>query len=229
MNDAVLARLEDVSVRYRLGGGRLRGRTYEALSRISIEIHRGDRVGLVGHNGAGKSTLLRLLAGILVPDEGSIRLNCASSQLLSLSLGFVPYLSGRENVRLSGLLQGLGARQIRERMEAIKEFSELGDFFEEELRTYSAGMQSRLGFALAVQFSPELLLIDEVLAVGDADFQEKSRAALADKLHSGTTVVIASHSEASILSLCNKAIWIERGKLQAVGRPQDIFDEYNRR
>lgn len=226
MSNELLARFHAVTVRYRLGG-MIKGRTHEALSDVTFEIERGDRVGLIGHNGAGKSTLLKLLADVLSPDAGTITRMYRSAQLLSLSVGFVPYLSGRENAIMSGLLQGLSRKDIESRMTAILEFSELGDFFDEELRTYSSGMQSRLGFALALQLNPDLLLIDEVLAVGDSDFQEKSRAALTDKLRTGTTVVLASHSEAMIRSMCSKAIWIEQGRLRAVGTPDEVFGRYN--
>ena len=167
MGDVVIE-LEHVGVAFHaqrsIGDGR-----YWALEDVNLQLRRGERLGVIGRNGAGKSTLLRVLAGILAPDRGRVRRSGISCQLMSLSLGFVGHLSGRDNAVLSGLLLGLRRREIVARLPAIREFSELGDFFEQPISTYSAGMNMRLAFSVAMQAEPDVLLIDEVLAVGDAD------------------------------------------------------------
>ena len=173
----ILIELENVGVAFdaqRRVGGRVSGRSRMSACRL----RRGERLGVIGRNGAGKSTLLRVIAGILTPDRGSVRRAPVSCQLLSLALGFVPHLSGRDNAMLSGLMLGLRRREIVARLPAIREFCELGDFFEQPIASYSSGMIMRLAFSVAIQVEPDVLLIDEVLAVGDAEFQQKSGAAM---------------------------------------------------
>lgn len=228
MIDTMIARLQNVSVSYSLKGGVFRRRRLPVLTGIDLVLERGDRLGVIGRNGAGKSTLLRLIADLIHPDSGRVDRNYNSCQLLSLSLGFTAHLSGRENAVMGGLLQGLSRRQIHDLLPRIQEFSGLGDFFDEELRTYSSGMQARLGFSLAIELKPELLLIDEVLAVGDHDFREISKRALHDRINSGITVVLVSHMEEAIQSLCNKVVWIEHGKIMGHGPPGLILEQYNR-
>ncbi|MBS0569616.1 MAG: ABC transporter ATP-binding protein [Proteobacteria bacterium] len=198
-----------------------------ALEDVNLALPRGARLGVVGRNGAGKSTLLRVLAGILAPDRGSLRRGRVSCQLLSLALGFVPYLSGRDNAILSGLLLGLRRREIERRLPAILEFSELGDFFEQPVSSYSTGMYARLGFSVAMQVEPDVLLIDEVLAVGDTEFQQKSGAALRERIHSGTTVVFVSHMDAQVRNICDSALWIEHGRSVMQGPVDDVLREYH--
>ena len=197
-----------------------------ALEDVSLALPRGARLGVVGRNGAGKSTLLRVLAGILAPDRGRIRRGRASCQLLSLALGFVPYLSGRDNAILSGLMLGLRRREIERRLPAILEFSELGDFFEQPISSYSTGMVMRLGFSVAIQVEPDVLLIDEVLAVGDAEFQRKSGDALRTRIASGATIVFVSHRDAQIREVCNRALWIEHGRSAIDGPVDDVLAAY---
>ncbi|MBC6941292.1 MAG: ABC transporter ATP-binding protein [Xanthomonadales bacterium] len=223
----ILVELEHVGVAFQaqrsIGGGR-----FWALEDVSLQLRRGERLGVIGRNGAGKSTLLRVLAGILVPDRGRVRRARVSCQLMSLSLGFVPYLSGRDNAVLSGLLLGLRRRDIVARLPAIREFSELGDFFEQPIATYSAGMSMRLAFAVAMQVEPDVLLIDEVLAVGDAEFQAKSGAALRQRMGDGQTVVLVSHDEKQIAERCDRVLWIEHGRSVLEGGRDEVFAAYHR-
>src|SRR5690606_16218620 len=197
----ILVELENVGVAFdaqrRVGGGK-----FWALEDVSLSLRQGERLGIIGRNGAGKSTLLRVIAGILAPDRGRMRRGTLSCQLLSLSVGFTPYLSGRDNPILSGLMIGLRQRDIVARLPAIKAFSELGDFFEQPIATYSSGMLMRLGFSVAIQAEPDVLLIDEVLSVGDAEFQEKSGSALRERMRQGHTVVLVSHDETQVSTLC---------------------------
>jgi len=207
-------------------GWRLRGPRHQALQDVSLEVLHGERLAVLGGNGSGKSTLLKLLADLLTHDRGEIRRNHGPCQLLNLSLGFMPNLSGRQNVVLSGLLQGFTRRYINSRLDDVKQFSELGDFFELPIRTYSSGMRSRLGFSLAMELSPDILLIDEALGVGDAAFREKSQRAMNEKIHSGLTVIIVSHSEAFVRETCTRALWLEGGMLRRQGSVDDVYSEY---
>jgi lipopolysaccharide transport system ATP-binding protein len=223
----VLIELEHVGVAFNaqrsLGGAR-----YWALEDVNLQLRRGERLGIIGRNGAGKSTLLRVLAGILAPDRGKVRRGGVSCQLMSLALGFVPHLSGRDNAVLSGLLLGLRRREIVARLPAIREFSELGDFFEQPIATYSAGMNMRLAFSVAMQVEPDVLLIDEVLAVGDAEFQEKSGDALRARMGEGHTVVLVSHDEKQIAARCDRMLWIEHGRSVLEGTRDEVFAAYHR-
>jgi homopolymeric O-antigen transport system ATP-binding protein len=218
--------LENVGVAFnaqlRVGSPR-----FWALEDVSLSLDRGDRLGVIGRNGSGKSTLLRTLAGIIAPDRGRLTRAPVSCQLLSLAVGFVPHLSGRDNAILSGLMLGLRRRQIVQRLPAILEFSELGDFFDQPISSYSTGMQMRLGFSVAIQIDPDVLLIDEVLAVGDSEFQQKSGAALRERINSGTTVVFVSHGDAQVRQICNRALWIEHGRSMLQGPVDAVLDAYH--
>jgi lipopolysaccharide transport system ATP-binding protein len=207
---------------------RLGNNRFWALEDVSLTLRRGERLGVIGRNGAGKSTLLRVIAGILAPDRGTVRRGPVSCQLLSLSLGFVPHLSGRDNAVLSGLLLGLRRRDIVARLPAIREFSELGEFFERPILTYSSGMNMRLAFSVALQVEPDVLLIDEVLSVGDTEFQQKSGAALRARMGEGHTVVLVSHDETQISKLCDRVVWIEHGKSVLEGPRDEVFAAYHR-
>lgn len=198
-----------------------------ALEDVSLSLAPGDRLGVVGRNGSGKSTLLRTLAGIITPDRGRIRRAPVTCQLLSLALGFVRHLSGRDNAILSGLMLGLRRRDITARLPAILEFSELGDFFDQPISSYSTGMLMRLGFSVAIQVEPDVLLIDEVLSVGDAEFQKKSGAALRERIHDGTTIVFVSHGDAHIHQVCNRALWIEHGRSMKLGAVDEVLAAYH--
>ena len=225
MTDTII-RMENVGVAFnaqlRVGSPR-----FWALEDVSLTLARGERLGVIGRNGAGKSTLLRTLAGIIAPDRGRITRSPVSCQLLSLALGFMPHLSGRDNAVLSGLMLGMRRREIVRRLPAILEFSELGDFFEQPISSYSTGMSMRLGFSVAMQVEPDVLLIDEVLAVGDVEFQQKSGAALRERIHGGTTVVFVSHGDAAIRQVCNRALWIEHGRSVMQGDVDEVLAAYH--
>ncbi len=197
-----------------------------ALRDVSLELRRGETLGVIGRNGSGKTSLLKVLAGILRPDRGELTRRCGPATLLSLQVGFLPDLSGRQNVTLSGLLLGMRREEIERRMSAITEFAELEEFIDEPIRTYSAGMRARLGFATAFQIDPDVLLIDEVLGVGDAEFLRKSRAALKAKVQSDRTVVIVSHSPQMITDLCDRAVWLDGGVSRMEGDVGDVLSAY---
>ena len=223
----VLIELKNVGIAFN-AQRRLRGARFWALEDVSVTLRRGERLGVIGRNGAGKSTLLRVIAGILRPDRGSVRRGPVSCQLLSLALGFTPHLSGRDNAILSGLILGLRRADIVARLPAIREFCELGDFFEQPIAAYSSGMVMRLAFSVAIQVEPDVLLIDEVLAVGDAEFQEKSGVALRERMGEGHTVVLVSHDEEQIAALCDRVLWIEHGKSVLEGARDTVFAAYRR-
>ncbi|MGA9422125.1 MAG: ABC transporter ATP-binding protein [Rhodanobacteraceae bacterium] len=226
MND-VLVELERVGVAYNAQRS-VGGASFWALEDVSLKLRRGERLGVIGRNGAGKSTLLRVIAGILAPDRGRLWRAQVSCQLLSLAIGFTPYLTGRDNAMMSGLMLGLRRRDMAERLPAIREFSELGAFFEQPIATYSTGMVMRLAFSVAIQVEPDVLLIDEVLAVGDAEFQEKSGRALEERMSEGRTVVLVSHDESQIAALCDRVLWVEHGKSVREGARDDVFAAYHR-
>jgi lipopolysaccharide transport system ATP-binding protein len=227
MTNEVLVELRNVGVAFS-AQRRLSDNQFWALEDVSVTLRRGERLGVIGRNGAGKSTLLRVIAGILTPDRGVVKRGPVSCQLLSLALGFTPHLSGRDNAVLSGLMLGLRRREITQRLPAIREFSELGDFFEQPIAAYSSGMTMRLAFSVAIQVEPDVLLIDEVLAVGDAEFQQKSGAALRARMGEGHTVVLVSHDESQIATLCDRVLWIEHGKSVLEGSRDDVFAAYHR-
>jgi len=211
MSAESLISLKNVGVRFKYERSLFNTDYFDALKQVSFDIYRGDSVGIIGRNGSGKTTLLRILGGIIRPDSGIIVNNNVSTTLLALQIGFDPELTGRLNALISGMLLGFKKRQVLANMDKIIEFAELEDFIDRPSRTYSAGMKARLGFAVALELSPDVLLIDEVLGVGDANFQKKSIAVMKKKLLSDQTIVFVSHSPALIKSLCNKAVWIEGG------------------
>ncbi len=226
MTGEAVITLENVGVAFH-SQRRVGAQRFWALEDVSLSLKRGDRLGVIGRNGAGKSTLLRLIAGILTPDRGRVRRLPVSCQLLSLMIGFTMHLSGRDNAVLSGLMLGLRHREIVRRLPAILEFSEIGDFFDQPISSYSTGMMMRLAFSVALQIEPEVLLIDEVLSVGDAEFQAKSGAALLQRMQNGCTVVFVSHEEHQVRQLCNQALWIEHGSSVMQGDPETVLAAYH--
>jgi len=220
--------LRGVGVCYRRRRGLLtrRAEGFWAIKDLSLELRRGETLGVIGRNGAGKSTLLRLLAGITRPDIGEYVSYGYQATLLSLQVGFVQHLSGRENVMLSGLLLGLRRREIEARMADIVEFAELEEFIDQPIHTYSSGMRARLGFSTAFYVDPDILLIDEVLGVGDAAFVKKSKEVMRQKISSDTTVVLVSHSASAIRSLCDRAVWIDAGRVRAKGETDEVLTAY---
>lgn len=206
----VIISLQDVGVRYKRRGGLFRKPEYfQALEGISFDIRRGETLGILGRNGAGKSTLLRVVAGIIQPDSGKITNHGVTVSLLALQAGFDAELPGTDNAILSGMLMGYTRKQVEARLDDIAEFSELGDFMYEPVKTYSSGMKARLGFSVAMYMTPDVLLLDEVLSVGDKQFKKKAETEMMKKLHSDQTVLLVSHSERQIKRLCGRSILLE--------------------
>ncbi|WP_312283616.1 ABC transporter ATP-binding protein [Candidatus Igneacidithiobacillus taiwanensis] len=199
-----------------------------AIDGLDLELTSGDRLGLIGHNGAGKSTLLRVLAGIYPPTAGTIEIKGKTVPLLDISLGMDDQSTGRQNIRLRGLLLGMTHAEIIKKTEEIAEFTGLGDYLDLPLRTYSNGMRVRLAFAISTAVDADILLLDEVLGVGDASFQEKAAKRL-DELHKrAEIVVLAIHSSETIRKTCNKALWMDKGKVRMYGWVEEIVGAYER-
>jgi lipopolysaccharide transport system ATP-binding protein len=226
MSKPLALSLQNVGAFYWRQVGYLRREQFWALKDVSFELRHGESLGVIGRNGAGKSTLLQVLAGILRPDRGNLINHGVQVALLSLQIGFVPYLTGRQNALLSGMLLGLTKQEILEKMADIQAFSELGDFFDQPISTYSSGMSARLGFSVAFQLDPDVLLIDEVLGVGDSDFWRKSSAVMHEKIRSDKTIVLVSHSADTIRQLCDRAVWIEEGQTRACGDTASVLSAY---
>jgi ABC-type polysaccharide/polyol phosphate transport system ATPase subunit len=206
----------------------LRFQSFWALRNVSLEIEKGDRVGLVGLNGAGKSTLLKLISGVMKPTQGQIKVKGRISPLLALGAGFDPSYTGRENVFLYGALLGHSKRFIESKFDEIVEFSEIGDFIDVPLKNYSSGMGARLAFSIATAVQPEILILDEVLSVGDAKFQEKSRQRMDSLMEGQVTILFVSHSTDQVRKICDKAIWLEKGKLISQGPVDEVCDVYEK-
>jgi ABC-type polysaccharide/polyol phosphate transport system ATPase subunit len=205
---------------------RSRSNIFWALEDVSFVVEPGEIVGVVGRNGSGKSTLLLSVAGIIPPDVGSIRTFGRTSTLLTLGAGFEPELTGRENIRLNGAYLGLPRDVIEARLDEIVEFSELGAFIDAPLKKYSTGMRARLGFSIAAHIEPEILLLDEVLGVGDAGFQEKSRDKLLELMSRSRAIMVVSHSMQFVHDTCTKALWLEEGRVAAFGDPHGVAAAY---
>lgn len=199
---------------------------FYALNDVSFEIQKGEVVGIVGNNGAGKSTLLKVIAGILRPTSGKVTLEGNVAPMLELGSGFDSDLTGRENIFLNGSILGYSEEFLKSKFDEIVEFSELGDFINIPVRNYSSGMMMRLAFSIASMVSPDILILDEIMAVGDASFQEKSRARMVEMMSSGTTVLLVSHSIDQIRQFCDRVIWLDHGKVMAIGETQEICDRY---
>ncbi|MBJ9685249.1 MULTISPECIES: ABC transporter ATP-binding protein [Burkholderia] len=199
-----------------------------ALDDVSLRFERGDRIGLIGHNGAGKSTLLRAMAGIYPPTAGELHREGKVVPLLDISLGMDENSTGIQNIRLRGLLLGMSDEEIRAKQRDITDFCELGDYLDLPIRTYSSGMRVRLAFAVSTAVDAEILLLDEVMGVGDASFMQKAEARLADLHKRSEIVVLAMHSNSEIRKVCNKALWMERGRVRAFGPVEDIVSAYER-
>lgn len=201
---------------------------FHALSNISFEINKGDSLGLLGVNGSGKSTLLKIISGIISPTEGSVKVDGTIAPLIEMGGGFDDDLTARENIYLVGAMHGHSRAFINKKFSSIIDFSELHNFVDSPLRTYSSGMRSRLGFAIATLVNADILIADEVLSVGDALFKKKCEARIADMVKGGTTVIFVSHSIADVMKICNKAIWLENGKIKMSGSSEEVCGEYKR-
>jgi lipopolysaccharide transport system ATP-binding protein len=205
---------------------RERQERFYALENVSFQVEQGESVAVVGPNGAGKSTLLSLVAGLAKPDRGTVTVNGRVAALLELGAGFHPDLTGRENVRLNASLLGISRSHVNKVYERIVDFSGIGEFINEPLRTYSTGMMMRLAFSVAVNMEPEVLVIDEVLAVGDAAFQAKCLDRIHELRNSGKTLLCVSHAHATIRQFCDRAIWLDHGQLIMTGTVAEVTEAY---
>jgi len=238
---ALAVRVDDLSITYktsyerkptlrqaliRLGRGQRSVKEVHALKHVTFDVPTGTAMGIIGANGAGKSTLMRAVAGILPPSTGTIEVWGKASTLLALGVGFNKNLSGRENIVLGGLAAGLSRREVEERAEAVAEWTELGDFIDLPMRSYSSGMSARVAFSVAVHMKPDILMIDEALSTGDAHFREKANAKMAELRESARAMFLVSHGMGSIREMCSEAIWLDKGKLMMHGKPDEVIDAY---
>ncbi len=234
-------KLEQVSVRYRVPHQRipslkeyaihwlqrrLRYADFWALRDVDLEVSRGEVFGILGANGAGKSTLLKVVARVLRPTSGRVRVWGRVAPLLELGAGFDLELSGRENIFLNGTTLGFSKADVASRLDRIVEFAEVGEFIDAPLRTYSSGMVARLGFAIATDVEPEVLIVDEILAVGDAAFQKKSAERIRSFREYGTTILLVTHNATVLETMCSRALWLKRGEVAAVGPVEEVLAKY---
>ncbi|MFZ4810405.1 MAG: ABC transporter ATP-binding protein [Ilumatobacteraceae bacterium] len=208
------------------GGGRNRYDEFVALNDVTFDVREGEMFGVIGHNGSGKSTLLKCMAGILQPNAGSVRVHRRMSALLELGAGFHPELSGRENVFLNAAILGMGRREIAARFDEIVEFSGLQAFIDAPVKTYSSGMYVRLAFAVAINVDPRLLIIDEILAVGDVTFQRRCLEKFVQFRNEGRTIILVTHAMNTVKEMCDRAIWLTHGVLTGEGDPAELVDDY---
>lgn len=206
--------------------GKIKYEEFWALNDVSFEVKKGEVLGIIGHNGAGKSTLLKVISGILKPTNGSVRVNGTVVPMLELGSGFDFDLTGRENIFLNGAILGYSEQFLKEKYDEIVVFSELGKFIEVPLRNYSSGMVMRLAFSIATVVNPDILIVDEILAVGDADFQEKSKKRMLELMSGGTTVLFVSHGLEQIREMCDRVVWLEHGAVKMYGNTQEVCDAY---
>lgn len=240
--DNIAIELKHVSLSFKIGNDKIdnlkeyvirtinrtkeKKRNFKATDDVSFKIYKGEKVGLIGYNGAGKSTLLKIISGVYTPDEGEVIINGNIAPLLSLGAGFDKNFSGRENIFLNGSILGYNEEFLRSKYDEIVEFSELEEFINFPVKNYSKGMLSKLGFSIATVVNPDILILDEVLGVGDVNFRKKSRERLQSLMESDTTVLFVSHSIGDIRTICQKAIWIEKGKIREIGESNEICDKY---
>ena len=210
----------------RVGHSKAQIRHIEALKDISFEVKHGEFLGVIGHNGAGKSTLLRTIAGILPPSKGRVVVNGHVTTLLSVGIGFNAELTGRENIRLGGLANGLSLKEVAQRENEIAEFSGLGEFVDYPLKTYSSGMRSRLGFSVAVNMDPDILLIDEALSAGDAEFRGKASTKIREIMEKARAIVLVSHGLATVEEMATTTLWLDHGRILGHGDPKEIVEAY---
>lgn len=221
MYDKPYQRLLDV-----LGGGRRHGREFWAVRSVSFEVYAGETLGIVGRNGAGKSTLLQLISKVLEPSAGQVQVDGKVAALLELGAGFNPEFSGRENARLNAAILGLNTREIDERLDKMIDFSELGAFIEQPVKTYSSGMYVRLAFSVAIHVAPKVLIVDEALAVGDARFQAKCMRRIRKMKDAGVTILFVSHDVAAVRQLCERAVWLDGGMVRMIGDVLPVTSKY---
>lgn len=222
-SDRIMSLKEFVTTAVR---GRLHYEEFTALSHVSFQVERGEVLGLIGRNGAGKSTILKIISGILKPSLGVV--NCRGSivPMLELGAGFDSDLTGRENIFLNGAILGYDEEFLRSKYDEIVDFSELKDFIETPIRNYSSGMLARLAFSIATVVQPEILIVDEILSVGDAEFQAKSRDRMMKLMGGGTTVIFVSHSLEQIRQMCRRVVWLEQGEVKMIGEAEEVCSGY---
>ena len=238
----VCIKITDASVRFNIAGEKLdnlkeyfvklvkrelRFKEFYALKDINLTIRQGESWALIGPNGAGKSTLLKLICRILAPYKGSVEVNGSIAPMIELGAGFDPNLTAQENIFINGAVLGHSRKFMKTQYEQIVDFAELWDFMDLPIKNYSSGMRARLGFAVATIVEPDILIVDEVLAVGDAAFQKKCRRRIQELLDKGTTLLFVSHSKGSVLELCKKAAWIDHGEIKMIGTPEEIYEQYD--
>lgn len=238
-----MIKLENVSMKFNLGieknfsikeafisffDRKRRPKTTEfwALKDVSFNIKKGEVIGLIGSNGAGKSTLLKVVSGVMKPTKGKITVNGVISPMIELGAGFDPELTARENIYLNGAILGYSKQFLDDKFDEIVEFSELRDFLDAPVKNFSSGMVAKLAFSIATIVSPEILIVDEILSVGDIKFQEKSKNKMLELIRGGTTVLYVSHSLESIKELCSRVVWLEHGQIVKIGETKKICDEY---
>lgn len=241
MENNTMIRVSDVTMRFRMNNdkilslkefvttalrGKLQYSTFTALEHVSFEVQRGETIGLIGRNGAGKSTLLKIISGIMKPTEGSVECRGNVVPMLELGSGFDMDLSGRENVYLNGAILGYTKPFLDAKFQEILDFSELGDFINIPIRNYSSGMLARLAFSIAAVVKPEILIVDEILAVGDAQFQEKSKRRMMELMGGGTTVLLVSHDIEQVKELCQRVVWLEHGRVREIGEAKEVCEAY---
>ena len=237
----IMIEVNDVTMRFRMNSdkimslkefvttalrGKLKYQEFTALDHVSFSVKRGETLGLIGRNGAGKSTMLKVISGILKPTEGSVVCQGNVVPMLELGSGFDFDLTGRENIFLNGSILGYSEEFLNAKYDEIVEFSELRQFIEAPIRNYSSGMLARLAFSIATLVQPEILIVDEILSVGDAQFQEKSKKRMLELMGGGTTVLFVSHSIEQIREMCNRVVWLERGLVKTAGKADEICKQY---
>lgn len=223
----VMLELKNVSLSFQSSKGTFDSGVHHVLDSVSFKLFENETLGIIGRNGVGKTTMLRIMAGILAPTSGGvIARRGKSASLLTIGLGHKLDLSGRDNAMLSAMLQGASKREALGFLEDIKDFSELGDSFEEPVKTYSAGMRSRLGFTTALLTHVDILLVDEVLSVGDAEFRQKAESAMKERISGDQTVVFVSHSDGQVKALCDRVLWIDKGRVCGEGDPATVIKAY---
>ena len=240
MNNTMIE-VSDVTMRFRMNAdkimslkefvtaalrGKLEYQDFTALDHVSFEVKKGETFGLIGRNGAGKSTILKVISGILKPTSGSVTCYGNVVPMLELGSGFDFDLTGRENIFLNGAILGYSEKFLREKYNEIVEFSELGEFIDAPIRNYSSGMLARLAFSVATVVKPEILIVDEILSVGDAAFQEKSRKRMLELMGGGTTVLFVSHSIQQVREMCSRVLWLEPGKVKMLETVEDVCNAY---
>lgn len=208
--------------------GKMQYKEFEALKNVSFNVQRGEVVGLIGHNGAGKSTTLKVISGVLQPSEGSVVVRGNIAPMLELGSGFDFDMTGKENIYLNGAILGYSEDFLNSKYDEIVAFSEVGEFIDVPLRNYSSGMITRLAFSIATVIEPEVLIVDEVLSVGDASFQKKSYDRMMELMHGGTTVLFVSHNMRQIRNMCSRVVWLENGQVQMFGETEPVCAAYEK-